>query len=896
MAGYRMTVIRERRSYHSGREDLLAVTDLRDASICQVIDRRIVEAGLTPTSGLDDQWAGMPWVTPVLGSGCLDAAGSAGFTADSFRMSVVDRISTLLEDAQDPQDSWCRTAQADTEVQLRQLVGTFTAELAGDRLAMVSADGGTSGRSLRVTDLAARAVAAAAMLNRLYYLAKARTAGPPSRTGDDLALIDEFVDEESLLAKLCNLHLTALRDEVPGLAASDGEGSLADSGPSTAGVDVSNAIVLLIKRVLAGLPGIVRRRDLRLMTEVAWYLLTTPETAMYPGWGDLLFKLMLVDDATDEASTRPWFRNLTAVGSQTRALLTHPTNASWKARTGGTRPPDAAARLGLYDAVADVLSAQAQAHSLSGNRKLPVPAAFVTSFDIELELALNDLLEFGRPIYVVLPVQVLPDERSDSAKLCWLRGRIDRDDSSERSLDRLLQLSGWEMVRPNMESGLGDPHVVHLGGCPLFTLPSWAGSPTEGTRDFLRGLAAELSDKGMLFEPGAMALTHAVVVDEYLAVQQSEAEILWTVGAAQGGTQSGSFALPALFTSSSTDNSEGSNPRYWIALGVPLDDPGVRNRVLTQLTLRNLLRKWDPSTVAESPSAHEEGVQPVGDDPDDTGGFGDALASRSPRNDSVSGSTGSDDSGGFGDVLANDEAPLPTELADVGPVADGANADLIAEKRVFISYDTTNEKSAIQLALNLRDEGIPFWFAPRDIRAGRDYNEWIAETVPVSGALVVLVSEESCASDYVYTEVEVFKAAQKHAPLIPLLLGGQPPTGRLLAALAGKQQFDFDFRARSDVRQDWATVYQILRDAVDADAPRAKPSRPAAGKLVGVVVNTRIPRDDVGILHWLGLDVVSNTPAATFTGDLHHVAAHLRAKEWDVPKGVACRIESEEPR
>ena len=122
--------------------------------------------------------------------------------------------------------------------------------------------------------------------------------------------------------------------------------------------------------------------------------------------------------------------------------------------------------------------------------------------------------------------------------------------------------------------------------------------------------------------------------------------------------------------------------------------------------------------------------------------------------------------------------------------------------------------------------------------------------------------------------------------------------------LATLQHASLDLPTPEEHTREWDEILAALRtelgisvgasDPIDAEPQEAAPVV-GTGRLIGVVVNRRVRREDAGILHWLGLDVVSDE-ASAFTEDIRHYTTHLRAKKWNVAPQHACPVREEEQR
>ena len=91
----------------------------------------------------------------------------------------------------------------------------------------------------------------------------------------------------------------------------------------------------------------------------------------------------------------------------------------------------------------------------------------------------------------------------------------------------------------------------------------------------------------------------------------------------------------------------------------------------------------------------------------------------------------------------------------------------------FISYSTKDQEFADRLHADLQAKGVRCWFAPHDIRGGRKIHEQIDEAIRLHDKLLLILSEDSMASDWVQTEIAKARkreAQEKRQMLFPVAL------------------------------------------------------------------------------------------------------------------------------
>ena len=72
----------------------------------------------------------------------------------------------------------------------------------------------------------------------------------------------------------------------------------------------------------------------------------------------------------------------------------------------------------------------------------------------------------------------------------------------------------------------------------------------------------------------------------------------------------------------------------------------------------------------------------------------------------------------------------------------------------FISYSTKNQDFADRLYADLQAKGVRCWFAPEDLKIGDRFRQRIDESIKLYDKLLLILSEESIASQWVEAEVD----------------------------------------------------------------------------------------------------------------------------------------------
>lgn len=591
--------------------------------LCQVLQRYADTQTLAaPAAESDDVWHGFPWLTMVFGSGALELQEATGL-ADGLARAVENYAKKLA--TQTKMAKVLNSFNSDGNAKVApapDLAYEFTRKLAVGRLGGCEDDaadewdeeiagagvGGGQPSVVDVDDFSAGLVLLAALLTRLYYTAQQRWVPPVARFDGDVAALSQTADvgagvpdydATSSLALISRLRNQARRSGV--MAVDDDENE-----------NIKDAVEALLSNIDADLsryPRSLTLGNLRLVTEVGWYLLTL-RTPIYAGWTDLMLFLTMNQGGMGPA---PLYRNLKNLPKMVKKLHEPPTRAS-RGLDGGledkSTAESAVQRDRLYGEAANVLWAQGDAASQENRNlaesgaqapfgeSLPPAVAFVTSFDIELDLAMWWAARkrdgaHGKAFRVVLPLHLMreaDDDEDNFAELCWVMGEVDAmnwppptgPSDTEAELEYVRAPRNWRLVTDNTdESVLREmPIIVHLNGCPLYEIPKFDSAEAAQLR-------LDLKDAGVAFTTQDH-LDHAVTIGEYLALRQSETELIWHRHSHVNRHLNRSLHRHLMISTQ-------RNPRYWVSMGVPVADAAVRHRLVSQLTRERLLELTRPS-------------------------------------------------------------------------------------------------------------------------------------------------------------------------------------------------------------------------------------------------------------------------------------------------------------
>lgn len=506
-----------------------------------------------------------PWPTFVLGTGCLSASAS---TRDNGR-AVVSKLTAAVESVAGRQG-------------FAKLVMRFLDNLSRNRCDQPLASAGLglatgARRSKAEWEFIAQAGLAAMLLTQLYgeaLIYSNQVVSDPHR--EEVAVPPE-TDEE------WQLHDTLV---LPLLEELDRLADAVDRLPGEAATERSARASL---RSLARTIAVSIRDDRRvsrphteLLTAFTWFFLTE-NTYLYPDWSDLLLFGAFVD--LDEGAPPPAWDNsqlkprmpvseTSPFSGWLRSRLLTITTDSWQSRANrGTASP----RTELYDAVAAILWQQAenfhgirQPGSGSARHITPIPSCFVTTLDLELEMAMwARAVESGtrQPFIVVLPY--FRTLRTTSVTLGWVWREIVPDPD----LDPVEVLTAedptvWRYLEQDPPPTLSNK-PEHQGRTPVIV--RLAGSP-------LMKVAMD----------GVDGIQQALLLDEYTALRQTVLDLSAAAranvdGDAPIGTGEQKVVtpgLPAALMRSVLSTRNAYMPRYWMFLGAQLSDTGVRLRLL----------------------------------------------------------------------------------------------------------------------------------------------------------------------------------------------------------------------------------------------------------------------------------------------------------------------------
>ena len=171
-----------------------------------------------------------------------------------------------------------------------------------------------------------------------------------------------------------------------------------------------------------------------------------------------------------------------------------------------------------------------------------------------------------------------------------------------------------------------------------------------------------------------------------------------------------------------------------------------------------------------------------------------------------------------------------------------------SEPLVFVSYSSQDRPWADRVIEALEGQGIPCWFAPRNIAVGAEWGSAIIDGIHQASAMVVVFSGNANESSHVRREVE--RAISMGVPILPIRVDRSEPMGALDYALGNTQWLDalhppIEKRLQELVQ----AVTKLVADttelapptnAVDAPAERSNGRRSRLPVSIGVVVGAGV--------------------------------------------------------
>ncbi|MCS0585185.1 toll/interleukin-1 receptor domain-containing protein [Massilia pinisoli] len=93
--------------------------------------------------------------------------------------------------------------------------------------------------------------------------------------------------------------------------------------------------------------------------------------------------------------------------------------------------------------------------------------------------------------------------------------------------------------------------------------------------------------------------------------------------------------------------------------------------------------------------------------------------------------------------------------------------------QVFLSHSSADKPFVSKLAIDLKSRGIPVWFDQWELKVGDSLTQKIEDGIDKSGWLIVVLSENSIASNWVQKELRAAQARElqdKHVFVLPVVI------------------------------------------------------------------------------------------------------------------------------
>jgi len=107
---------------------------------------------------------------------------------------------------------------------------------------------------------------------------------------------------------------------------------------------------------------------------------------------------------------------------------------------------------------------------------------------------------------------------------------------------------------------------------------------------------------------------------------------------------------------------------------------------------------------------------------------------------------------------------------------------------LFVSHVSEDRAVALEIVDELERRGVPCWIAPRDIEAGKPFDDEIADALDRCHAMLLIFSERCNDSEYIRREITV--AGQNHKVIIPFRIADAQPRRGLRVRLSDLHWID----------------------------------------------------------------------------------------------------------
>jgi formylglycine-generating enzyme required for sulfatase activity len=156
---------------------------------------------------------------------------------------------------------------------------------------------------------------------------------------------------------------------------------------------------------------------------------------------------------------------------------------------------------------------------------------------------------------------------------------------------------------------------------------------------------------------------------------------------------------------------------------------------------------------------------------------------------------------------------------------------------LFVSHVSEDRIAAMEIVDELERRGMRCWIAPRDVRAGRPFDDEIANAIESSRAMLLIFSEHCNTSEYIRREVTF--AGESRKVVIPFRIENAQPKHGLRVRLSDLHWLD-GFASREKALDE---LVRTFPEAQEADALRPAEER-APSALTGAASKTAPRRVD----------------------------------------------------
>jgi hypothetical protein len=136
---------------------------------------------------------------------------------------------------------------------------------------------------------------------------------------------------------------------------------------------------------------------------------------------------------------------------------------------------------------------------------------------------------------------------------------------------------------------------------------------------------------------------------------------------------------------------------------------------------------------------------------------------------------------------------------------------MMPEPFLFVSHVSEDRSTAVKIVEELERRGVRCWIAPRDVHAGRPFDNEISDAIDASRAMLLIFSERCNVSEYIRREVTVAGESQKL--IIPFRIEDAQPKSGLRVRLSDLHWIDW-FASQERAIEQVITTFNAPMDGV----------------------------------------------------------------------------------